>query len=90
MKYQDGKLYWTYQHGAHWLDDYIGPDSMTRWILEASDGFTAVGLLKISESIRAYVYLILSSQVHVQNFGGWQAVSLVFKPPSLPPPRYFR
>ena len=30
------------------------------------------------------------SQVRVQNFGGWQAVSLVFKPPSLPPPRYFR
>ena len=24
-------------------------------------------------------------QVHVQNFGGWQAVSLVFKPSSLPP-----
>ena len=23
--------------------------------------------------------------VHVQNFGRWQAVSLVFKPPSLPP-----
>ena len=29
-------------------------------------------------------------RVHVQNFGGWQAVSLVSKPPSLPPPRYFR
>ena len=28
--------------------------------------------------------------VHVQNFGGWQAVSLVFKPPSLPPPKYFQ
>ena len=26
----------------------------------------------------------------LQNFGGWQAVSLVFKPPSLPPLRYFR
>ena len=25
-------------------------------------------------------------QVHVQNFGGWKAESLVFKPPSLPPP----
>ena len=35
---------------------------MTRWIIEGSVGFTDVGLLKISESIRAYAYLILSSQ----------------------------
>ena len=62
MKYQDEKFYWTYQHGVHWPDDYIGPDSMTWWILEVSDGFTDVGLFKISESARAYTYLILSSQ----------------------------
>ena len=47
--------------------DYIGPDSMTRWIIEKSQGFTDVGLLKISESIRAYVYLILSSQASVRS-----------------------
>ena len=35
---------------------------MTGWILEKSDGFTDVGLLRISESIRTYAYLILSSQ----------------------------
>ena len=35
---------------------------MTRWILEKSDGFTDVRLLRISESIRAYAYLIRSSQ----------------------------
>ena len=34
---------------------------MTRWIIEGSVGFTDVGLLKISESVRAYAYLILSS-----------------------------
>ena len=62
MKYQDKKFYWTYQCGVHWPDDYIGLDSLTRWILEVSDGFTDVGLLKISESVRAYAYLILSSQ----------------------------
>ena len=56
------KFYWTYQCSVHWPDDYIGPDSMTQWIIEASDGFTDVGLLKISESVRAYAYLILSSQ----------------------------
>ena len=35
---------------------------MTRWILEKSEGFIDVGLLRISESVRAYAYLILSSQ----------------------------
>ena len=35
---------------------------MTRWIIEKSHGFTNIGLLRISESIRAYAYLILSSQ----------------------------
>ena len=35
---------------------------MTQWILEAPVGFTVLGLLKISESVRAYAYLILSSQ----------------------------
>ena len=49
------------QHGVSWPDDYVGQDSMTRWIIEASDGFTDVGLYKISESVRAYTYLILSS-----------------------------
>ena len=67
IRYRDEKFYWTYQHGVHWPDDYICPDSMTRWIIEKSDGFTDVGLLKISESIRAYAYLILSSQASVRS-----------------------
>ena len=62
MKYRDKKFYWTYQHGVHWPNDYIGQDSMTRWIIEKSVSFTDVGLSKISESVRAYAYLILSSQ----------------------------
>ena len=40
---------------------------MTQWIIEASDGFTDVGLYKISESVRAYVYLILSSQASARS-----------------------
>ena len=67
MRYRDEKFYWTYQHGVHWPDDYIGPDSMTRWIIEKSVGFTDVGLLRISESIRAYAYLILSSQASARS-----------------------
>ena len=40
---------------------------MTRWILEASVGFTDVDLLKISESVKAYAYLILSSQASARS-----------------------
>ena len=67
MKYWNEKFYWSYQHGVHWPDDYIGSDSMTRWIIEASVGFTDVSLLRILESVRAYAYLILSSQASARS-----------------------
>ena len=67
MRYRDEKFYWTYQHGITWLNDYIGPDSMTWWIIEKSQGFTDVGLLRISESVRTYVHLILSSQASARS-----------------------
>ena len=40
---------------------------MTQWILEKSVGFTGIGLLRISESIRAYAYLILSFQASARS-----------------------
>ena len=40
---------------------------MTQWILEKSQGFTDVGLLRISESVRAYAYSILSSQASARS-----------------------
>ena len=67
MRYRNEKFYWTYQYGIGWPDDYIGPDSMTRWIIEKPDGFTDVGLYRISESVRAYAYLILSSQASARS-----------------------
>ena len=67
MRYRDEKFYWTYQRGVGWPDDYLGPDSMTRWIIETSVGFTDIGLLRISESVRAYAYLILSSQASARS-----------------------
>ena len=67
MKYRDEKFYWTYQRSVHWPDDYIGPDSMTRWIIETSVGFTDMGLLRISESVRAYAYLLFSSQASARS-----------------------
>ena len=71
MKYRDEKFYWTYQRGVGWPDDTLV--SMTRWIIEKSQGFTDVGLLRISESVRAYAYLILSSQASVRSgiVGKW-------------------
>ena len=67
MRYRDEKFYWIYQCGISWSDDYIGPDSMTRWIIEKSVGFTDIGLHRISESVRAYAYLILSSQASARS-----------------------
>ena len=67
MRYRDERFYWSYQRGVCWPDDYIGPDSMTRWIIENSMGFTDLGLYKILESVRAYAYLILSSQASARS-----------------------
>ena len=67
MRYRDEKIYWTYQRGVSWPDDYIGSDSMTRWIKEKLMGFMDVGLLRISESVGAYAYLILSSQASARS-----------------------
>ena len=67
MKYRDEKFYWTYQRGDGWPNDYIGPDSMTQWIIEKSVGFTDIGLLWILESVRAYAYLMLSSQASARS-----------------------
>ena len=67
MRYRDEKFYWSYQLGVGWPNDYLGPDSMTGWIIEKSVEFTDIGLLRISESVRAYAYLILSSQASARS-----------------------
>ena len=64
MKYRDEKLFGTHQQGG-W-SDYINPNSMTCWIIENSQRFTDMGLLRISESVRAYAYMVLSSQASVR------------------------
>ena len=50
-----------------WSDDYVGPDSITHWIIENSQGFIVVGCSTISEGVRAYEYLILSSQASARS-----------------------
>ena len=41
---------------------YINENSFSRWIIEKSDGITTLGLQKLSETVRDYTYLILTSQ----------------------------
>ena len=46
---------------------YIHENSFSRWIIEKSDGLTTLGLQKLSESVRDYAYLILTSQTSTRG-----------------------
>ena len=43
------------------------PDNLTRWIITQSKGFTKKGIEQISRSVRAYVYLVLTSQAQERS-----------------------
>ena len=43
------------------------PDNLTRWIITRSKGFTRKGIEQISRSVRAYAYLVLTSQVQARS-----------------------
>ena len=43
------------------------PYNLTRWIIAQSKSFTKKGIEKISRSVRAYVYLVLTSQVQARS-----------------------
>ena len=43
------------------------PDNLTRWIITQPKGFTRKGVEKISRSVRAYVYLVLISQIQIRS-----------------------
>ena len=46
---------------------YINENSFSRWIIEKSDGLTTLGIQKLSESVRDYAYLILTSQTSTRG-----------------------
>ena len=46
---------------------YINENSFSRWIVEKLDGLTTLGLQKLSESVRDYAYLILTSQTSTRG-----------------------
>ena len=46
---------------------YINENSFSRWIIEKSDGLTTLGIQKLSETVRDYAYLILTSQTSTRG-----------------------
>ena len=46
---------------------YINENSFSRWIIEKLDGLTMLGLQKLSETVRDYTYLILTSQTSMRG-----------------------
>ena len=46
---------------------YINENSFPRWIIEKSDGLTMLGLQNLSETVRDYTYLILTSQTSTRG-----------------------
>ena len=46
---------------------YINENSFARWIIEKSDGLTTIGIQKLSETVRDYAYLILTSQTSTRG-----------------------
>ena len=43
------------------------PDNVTQWIITQSKGFTRKDIEKIDRSVRAYVYVVLTSQVQARS-----------------------
>ena len=46
---------------------YINENSFSRWVIEKSDGLTMLRLQKLSEIVRDYAYLILTSQTSTRG-----------------------
>ena len=70
-KWRNQKYFSTWQSRA-WETDkagmsYLNENSWSRWIIEKSDGLTILGLQKISETVRDYAYLILTSQTSTRG-----------------------
>ena len=70
-KWRNQKYFSTWQSRA-WETgkpgmSYINENSFSRWIIEKSDGLTTLGIQKISESVRDYAYLILTSQTSTRG-----------------------
>ena len=70
-KWRNQKYFSTWQSRA-WETgkpgmSYINENSFPRWIIEKSEGLTTLGIQKLSESVRDYAYLILTSQTSTRG-----------------------
>ena len=70
-KWRNEKYFATWQSRA-WETgrpsmSYINESSFSRWIIKKSDGITRPGIEKLSESVRDYAYLILTSQTSMRS-----------------------
>ena len=70
-KWRNQKYFSTWQSRA-WETgkpgmSYINENSFSRWIIEKSNGLTILGLQKLSETVRDYAYLILTSQTSTRG-----------------------
>ena len=70
-KWRNQKYFSTWQSRA-WETgkpgmSYINENSFSRWIIEKSEGLTMLGLQKLSETVRDYTYLILTSQTSMRG-----------------------
>ena len=70
-KWRNQKYFSTWQSRA-WETgkpgmSYINENSFSRWIIEKSEGFTTLGLQKLSETVRDYTYLIITSQTSTRG-----------------------
>ena len=70
-KWRNQKYFSTWQSRA-WETgkagmSYLNENSWSRWIIEKSDGLTTLGLQKVSETVRDYAYLILTSQTSTRG-----------------------
>ena len=58
--------YGTFSHKEN-ATERSPPENLTGWIIKQSRGFTKEVVKKISRSMRAYVYLVLTSQVQARS-----------------------
>ena len=70
-KWRNQKYFSTWQSRA-WETgkagmSYLNENSFSRWIIEKSEGMTTLGIQKLSESVRDYAYLILTSQTSTRG-----------------------
>ena len=70
-KWRNQKYFSTWQSRA-WETgkpgmSYINENSFSRWIIEKSEGLTTLGIQKLSELVRDYAYLILTSQTSTRG-----------------------